>query len=294
MDMTLFEVDEAANRMREEVDADANIIFGSTFDEKLDGMMRVSVVATGIAAEGLAVKPRPQMTLVSSRAKQALALEPEIENAITAVTPASDTEPVLRTGTDDARMISDAVAESIEDQIGETTKPIDTTSRFEQGNESYGMSAEDVVADAMPVVVQAAVQAPAQATIKPVIARPADDPFVAPPAVMPNRQSQAGSSASADPFNAAAMANAGSSSARAPSLFQRVTGMGRKAREEAEPQSDFLKPAISELAQPTAPAAQSTADPAKLGPLDRVDRVAPNRADDDLLDIPAFLRRQAN
>ena len=51
MDMTLFEVDEAANRIREEVDTDANIIFGSTFDEKLNGIMRVSVVATGIASE---------------------------------------------------------------------------------------------------------------------------------------------------------------------------------------------------------------------------------------------------
>ncbi len=51
MDMTLFEVDEAANRIRDEVDPDANIIFGSTFDEKLEGVMRVSVVATGIEAE---------------------------------------------------------------------------------------------------------------------------------------------------------------------------------------------------------------------------------------------------
>ena len=49
-DMTLFEVDEAANRIREEVDPDANIIFGSTFEEKMDGKMRVSVVATGIDA----------------------------------------------------------------------------------------------------------------------------------------------------------------------------------------------------------------------------------------------------
>src|SRR5579871_3713805 len=47
-DMTLFEVDEAANRIREEVDPDANIIFGSTFDETLAGKMRISVVATGI------------------------------------------------------------------------------------------------------------------------------------------------------------------------------------------------------------------------------------------------------
>ncbi|MEN8237239.1 MAG: cell division protein FtsZ [Pseudomonadota bacterium] len=48
MDMTLFEVDEAANRIRDEVDPDTNIIFGSTFDEKLNGRLRVSVVATGL------------------------------------------------------------------------------------------------------------------------------------------------------------------------------------------------------------------------------------------------------
>lgn len=47
-DMTLFEVDEACNRIREEVDPNANIIFGSTFEDKLEGKMRVSVVATGI------------------------------------------------------------------------------------------------------------------------------------------------------------------------------------------------------------------------------------------------------
>jgi len=49
-DMTLYEVDEAANRIREDVDSEANIIFGSTFDERLNGRMRVSVVATGIGA----------------------------------------------------------------------------------------------------------------------------------------------------------------------------------------------------------------------------------------------------
>jgi cell division protein FtsZ len=48
MDMTLFEVDEAANRIRDEIDSDSVIIFGSTFEEKLDGIMRVSIVATGI------------------------------------------------------------------------------------------------------------------------------------------------------------------------------------------------------------------------------------------------------
>ncbi|AFR26552.1 cell division protein FtsZ [Bartonella quintana RM-11] len=50
-DMTLFEVDEAANRIREEVDADANVIFGAIDDESLEGVIRVSVVATGIDRE---------------------------------------------------------------------------------------------------------------------------------------------------------------------------------------------------------------------------------------------------
>ncbi|KAA6405870.1 cell division protein FtsZ [Candidatus Tokpelaia sp.] len=49
-DMTLFEVDEAANRIREEVDPDANVIFGAIIDEALEGIIRVSVVATGIDA----------------------------------------------------------------------------------------------------------------------------------------------------------------------------------------------------------------------------------------------------
>ncbi len=47
-DLTLFEVDEAATRIRQEVDPDANVILGATFDDKLDGVIKVSVVATGI------------------------------------------------------------------------------------------------------------------------------------------------------------------------------------------------------------------------------------------------------
>ena len=50
-DLTLYEVDEAATRIREEVDPEANIILGATFDESLEGTMRVSVVATGLAAK---------------------------------------------------------------------------------------------------------------------------------------------------------------------------------------------------------------------------------------------------
>ena len=57
-DMTLYEVDEAANRIKDEVDENANIIIGSTFDDNLKGMVRVSVVATGIEA-GAKSKLRP-------------------------------------------------------------------------------------------------------------------------------------------------------------------------------------------------------------------------------------------
>jgi len=73
MDMTLFEVDEAANRIRDEVDPEANIIFGSTFDEKLNGQIRVSVVATGIASEA-AAQPKP--TVISLVGTQQPAARP--------------------------------------------------------------------------------------------------------------------------------------------------------------------------------------------------------------------------
>ncbi|GAB4521237.1 MAG: hypothetical protein Kow00133_08080 [Amphiplicatus sp.] len=65
MDMTLFEVDEAANRIRAEVDPDANIIVGSTFNQDLQGRVRVSVVATGIDVEAKEAGKPQQTTTVS-------------------------------------------------------------------------------------------------------------------------------------------------------------------------------------------------------------------------------------
>jgi cell division protein FtsZ len=57
-DMMLFEVDQAANRIRAEVDPDANIIFGGTILENMEGRLRVSVVATGIEAESISRMPQ--------------------------------------------------------------------------------------------------------------------------------------------------------------------------------------------------------------------------------------------
>ena len=81
-DLTLYEVDEAASRIRQEVDEEANIILGATFDSALDGVVRVSVVATGIDQESIAqiepatvqpraeafARPRPFAPLRSARA----------------------------------------------------------------------------------------------------------------------------------------------------------------------------------------------------------------------------------
>src|SRR6195952_2596800 len=70
-DLTLFEVDQAANRIREEVDEEANVIFGSAVDVSLDGRIRVSVVATGIDSYKHAEQARPKLVAVGGGAAPA-------------------------------------------------------------------------------------------------------------------------------------------------------------------------------------------------------------------------------
>ena len=71
-DLTLFEVDQAANRIREEVDEEANVIFGSAVDETLDGRIRVSVVATGIDSHKTdrTIRGRNWLRLVAARRRR--------------------------------------------------------------------------------------------------------------------------------------------------------------------------------------------------------------------------------
>jgi cell division protein FtsZ len=209
LDMTLFEVDEAANRIREEVDPEANIIFGSTFDEKLEGKMRISVVATGIDAEQLA-QTRPAIRLVTDAA-------PAPAKPAPAAPPA-------------------------------------------------------VAIDASPVPAQA--EAIETAAVK-------GDVFIAPrPVEAPQRPATLVQPAlAADPYaENGARAPQKPVKSRGQSLFERVTGVGRRLAAEPEPAP---RPAPPAPAQP------------RLGPLDPADRLTPTK-DDDLLDIPAFLRRQAN
>lgn len=76
-DLTLYEVDEAANRVRAEVDPDANIIVGSTFDPTLEGKMRVSVVATGVRSEKAQRAMTPQVVENVAQDIPASAVTPE-------------------------------------------------------------------------------------------------------------------------------------------------------------------------------------------------------------------------
>src|SRR5262245_46077691 len=70
-DLTLWEVDEAANRVRQEVDPDANIIVGATFDEALGDRVRVSIVASGMARAVPQAQPVQRTTTDNVRAAPA-------------------------------------------------------------------------------------------------------------------------------------------------------------------------------------------------------------------------------
>ena len=110
-DLTLFELDEAANRIREEVDPDANIIVGSTLDTNMQGDMRVSVVATGIdASEVQHDVPVPRRSLKA--ALPATELD-AAEEAPAAAAVASAAEPELFDGMSEQQVAATDMAEDI-------------------------------------------------------------------------------------------------------------------------------------------------------------------------------------
>jgi len=125
-DMRLMEVDEAANHIRELVDPDANIIWGSAFNNDLDGKIRVSVVATGIGAEDMAVMPEPAKVFAFPAARAAepprteVAAEPP---AITLTAPEESEAPTMATATE------------IEDETDEDALTLDTMAADEDEEE---------------------------------------------------------------------------------------------------------------------------------------------------------------
>ncbi|RED54120.1 cell division protein FtsZ [Aestuariispira insulae] len=284
-DMTLFEVDEAANRIREEVDQNANIIFGSTFDENLNGSMRVSVVATGIEAE-VGVMPRPA-AVGFNQPKSSPVVQAAVEAATrrheeeSAAEVALDVETSLETDQpadaaplDTAAELNEEAAQDfpVEEIVAEdTAAPVETVENtlFDLGEPTPAPEAAPTAEDTRP--------APRPA---PVATR---DAFI-PPSPVQAAETREFDGEQPDPFAEADYANAGRDQAqqKAPkrsNLFRRMTGLvsGRENMGgKPETVSQFREePGLSAIPQPEEKPAQSSAD-------------------EEMLEIPAFLRRQAN
>jgi cell division protein FtsZ len=271
-DMTLFEVDEAANRIRKEVDEDANIIFGSSVDETMNGRMRVSVVATGIDGNLLEKEKPTVISFARGRAAAAQRGAP----------------------TGGAR----AEAAASAPLLGADTAP--------------PAAAPAPIPAATPAPVAQA-QAPAPQPQQPAApaSRASETSFIPPrpvePAVEP--QIRHAQPLAVDPIAAADLANAGaapvreSASRRGFNLFKQVTGLAaRKAGAGAPaapvaPQAPAAPKAEPRLSTPSArpaPTQQAPVAQPKLGGLEPPTQGNPGGGQEDLLDIPAFLRRQAN
>ena len=108
-DLMLFEVDEAVNRIRAEVDGDANILFGSALSETMEGRVRVSVVATGIEAEAMARGNRDNVQRLHPRRKGA-----EIEMAPLPMSGIAPQEPAVASP---IRMQMENIAQELGAQI---------------------------------------------------------------------------------------------------------------------------------------------------------------------------------
>jgi cell division protein FtsZ len=264
-DMTLFEVDEAANRIRSEVDPEAHIIFGSTFDESIEGRIRVSIVATGMNA---ASAKRPAPTMLDAFAEPV-------------TVPAPPPEPVR-----------EAAVQRPANVVEMPGTPAIIKESVGTGNET-GMP-QPVLTATAPEPKPAAVatrDTPPPAT--PGTNR--SDAFI-PPA--PQERAPGEIAKAPDPFAAAAMANGAREQQKAeakpdprekgPSLFERVTGTTRAAK--------IAKIAKMEMSPATTETAPQPAKPGqpRLGNVHPGDRLAQSQSEEDLLDIPAFLRRQAN
>jgi cell division protein FtsZ len=294
MDMTLFEVDEAANRIREEVDADANIIFGSTFDEKLDGLMRVSVVATGISAEGIAAKPRPQMTLVSSQVapiqeglskEEGVITSPEKSMVSKQLKEEFTSEQFKKTGTDDE--VIDGDNEAIDNFI-KTSESSVNLSDPNQIDVSVPNTADDNLVAPEGLAMNLAIDT------EPPTNKDHNN-FIPSAPILTAKSIDVAETKDPDPFNAAALVNTGLSGTakKGRNLFQRVTGMGKKGNDndgvEENIQKDFLKASLPIAPKVDLDAGSPPMD-IRIGEIENKS-IQKTDIDESLLDIPAFLRR---
>ncbi len=305
-DLTLYEVDEAATRIREEVDQDANIIVGATFDETLEGIIRVSVVATGIEQAAMAAQ-RPVVAAEARIAEVAQKLRADNARAERVErTEAPRATPVAASAS--SSVTSEAIEQAAKAAVAAAVLPMteieDVTIRPIQPKPS-------LFPEASPPV---AVDPPAPRTfIPPAPERPAGRPRMPRIDELPvpgQRELRAKRGEMVEPE---------SQEKPRGGLLRRLAavGLGRRESDQSEtppanarPVRPMPRQAERSAAPPPPPRPASSRPPEPRGPepvseyakrpphqgLDPHGRPVPvhNTGEEDQLDIPAFLRRQAN
>lgn len=336
-DMTLFEVDEAANRIREEVDPEANILFGSTFDETMEGRLRVSVVATGIdAAEMSSHQPQPIRTVRATGQPTPIEREtpPEADDVVDAEPSAEANdadadaplaiEPVTPAAEEEAPQPESPIAEPEKPAMSAVPQPAKPApaARIEPSLTMQRPSTPQPVATA-PAAAEATNPAPTPAPAPEPERRPEPQtrpeslsrpepggrrvPFIPPRPTSPSTGDDGGSG-QAHRSAGEQLDDALSQPSRRRSLFERMTGVSRTAdmnlrsttasqpRVQTEPQLQTRPtPAAPPLTEPAAPSVTPENPPAQVQKDEASDE--PEKAsttEEEVLDIPAFLRRQAN
>jgi cell division protein FtsZ len=314
-DLTLYEVDEAATRIREEVDQDANIIVGATFDEALDGVIRVSVVATGIDQASLSRSISAPEARIAELTQKLRADQMRAEQQ----------RPTDRVEQKDARALSGAAAAGSAAQ--QTAEAIETAAKAAVARAVLPL-AEDVTVRPIPLKPSLFPE-PSPAMVE----AAAPKAFIPPaPERLPNRPRRMPEVDELPrPAQAELRARRGEHSdtehpeKRKGGLLRRLAavGLGRRDEEEeadkaasnirpvrppsrpaerAQGGAGMASPAGLTAPRPSIPAAASpqvapVSEYAKRPahqPLDALGRQAATHPEEDQLDIPAFLRRQAN
>ncbi len=323
LDMTLFEVDEAANRIRKEVDPDATIIFGSAFDDKLEGVMRVSVVATGISGASQ-INSRPSMMPQKTEAvaPRASTILPNPLSSFLSPAREADAQPAAETMAatkaetmvDDQKMVTNSDLATAPTMAGDTADTLDSQLSNELASEAIAevINTADDTGQQMDIndAINAATKDAAPADLETAASINSDAPSAVGDApTMPLTIANDEAAAPRAKFIPAAPTSmpdeesvdvaAQTPVTRPSSLINRISGLW-----SSKPQS---KPAESSDQSRSEPALDEAAAKEQIAvsilDLSRSDMVgkgsetasakAPN-ADEDDLDIPAFLRRQAN
>lgn len=288
-DMTLFEVDEAANRIRDEVDNDANIIFGSTFSDILEGRMRVSVVATGIDVadhsgvitdQNLRTKAfsRP----IETRSTTADTTRSSMQQAQESKRERTAQEIVRQSGTMSATEIVRVANETMKQTHEE--RPV-VSPRYTPS--SAAVSEErPVVQHSLQPQGQLPIDEPDEQLRKPFrlgeVKEQVDGGpvFMAPRAEQPAQRTHMMSQVSESFEDELEDYNEVEPSGGSFNFFQKIAGVGKAF--SGRPEEEGMSPRESMVSGHTARAA------VQESPMRQVDE------DEEYLDIPAFLRRQAN